>query len=169
MPIGDSNSHKATPFGYGSGHVRPNRAMDPGLIYDLSANDYLNFLCAIGYNSTQIATFSHPYKCPETPIKIENLNYPSIAVPNLSGKVEITRRVKNVGTIGTYTVRVQEPRGISVTVKPTKLEFSGLGVEKEYKVVLEAQKSASTEDYVFGSLVWSDGKHHVRSPIAVKA
>jgi Fibronectin type-III domain len=169
MPMSDSNFQKATPFGYGSGHVRPNRAVDPGLIYDLSANDYLDFLCAIGYNSTQIATFSHTYKCPETPIKIEKLNYPSIAVPNLSGKLEITRRVKNVGAIGTYTVRVQEPRGVSVSVKPTKLKFDGLGEVKEYKVILEAQKGASTGDYVFGSLVWSDGKHNVRSPIAVKA
>lgn len=169
MPISDSNFHRATPFSYGSGHVRPNRAMDPGLVYGLSPNDYLNFLCALGYNSSQIATFSHPYKCPDTPIKIENLNYPSIAVPNLSGKVEITRRVKNVGTIGTYTVHVEAPRGVSVSVKPTKLEFSGLGTVKEFKVVLEAQKGIPTGEYVFGSLVWSDGKHFVRSPIAVKA
>ncbi|XP_078163437.1 subtilisin-like protease SBT5.3 [Carex rostrata] len=169
MPISDSNFHRATPFSYGSGHVRPNRAMDPGLVYGLSPNDYLNFLCALGYNSSQIATFSHPYKCPDTPIKIENLNYPSIAVPNLSGKVEITRRVKNVGTIGTYTVHVEAPRGVSVSVMPTKLKFSGLGTVKEFKVVLEAQKGVPTGEYVFGSLVWSDGKHFVRSPIAVKA
>lgn len=167
--MSDSNFQRATPFGYGSGHVHPNRAMDPGLIYDLSANDYLNFLCALGYNSSQIATFSRPYKCPETPIKIENLNYPSISVPNLSGKLEITRRVNNVGTIGTYTVRVQQPRGFSVCVEPEMLEFGGLGEVKEYKVILEAQKGAVKGQYAFGSLVWSDGRHHVRSPIAVKA
>ncbi|RVX08338.1 Subtilisin-like protease SBT5.3 [Vitis vinifera] len=38
---------KATPFSYGAGHVRPNRAMNPGLVYDLNVNDYLNFLCAL--------------------------------------------------------------------------------------------------------------------------
>ncbi|KAJ4747536.1 Subtilisin-like protease [Rhynchospora pubera] len=170
-PIEDSSSHRATPFAYGSGHVHPNRAVDPGLIYDLSPNDYLNFLCMLGYNSTQIATFSHPYKCPEKPIKIEDLNYPSIAVPNLSGKVTLTRRVKNVGTIGTYQVHVEEPRGVSVSVEPTKLEFCKLGEEKEFKVVLEARSDASVGDYVFGALIWkNDGRrgHHVRSPIAVR-
>ncbi|KAJ3707470.1 hypothetical protein LUZ61_011175 [Rhynchospora tenuis] len=167
--IEDSSFERATPFAYGSGHVHPNRAVDPGLVYDLSPNDYLNFLCMLGYNSTQIAAFSHPYKCPETPIKIEDMNYPSISVPNLSGKVTLTRRVKNVGTIGTYQVHVEEPRGVSVTVEPTKLEFCKLGEVKEFKVVLEAQKGASVGDYVFGALIWKDdGRHHVRSPIAVR-
>jgi Fibronectin type-III domain len=83
--------------------------------------------------------------------------------------MEITRKMKNVGTIGIYIVRVKEPRGVSVSVKPTKLKFGGLGEVKEYKVVLEAQKGAPAGEYIFGSLVWSDGKHNVRGPIAVKA
>ena len=48
---------KETPFSYCSGHIRLNRAMDPGLIYDLTVNDYLDFLCAIGYNQTMIEPF----------------------------------------------------------------------------------------------------------------
>lgn len=31
-------------FTYGSGHIQPNRAMDPGLVYDLSIYDFLDFL-----------------------------------------------------------------------------------------------------------------------------
>ncbi|KAJ1688729.1 hypothetical protein LUZ63_012884 [Rhynchospora breviuscula] len=123
LPIRDANLTNATPFDYGSGHVRPNHAMNPGLVYDLSPADYLNFVCALGYNSSQLAMFTKPHLCPDTPINIENLNYPSIAVPKLLNKAKITRRVKNVGTIGTYTVRVEEPRGVSVRVRPTKIKF----------------------------------------------
>ncbi|KAL3652804.1 hypothetical protein CASFOL_002485 [Castilleja foliolosa] len=38
-PITDASHLQATPFNYGGGHVQPNRAMDPGLVYDLSTND----------------------------------------------------------------------------------------------------------------------------------
>ena len=39
---------EATAFHYGSGHVRPDLAADPGLVYELRVKDYLNFLCAHG-------------------------------------------------------------------------------------------------------------------------
>jgi hypothetical protein len=32
----NESSVKATPFDYGAGHMRPKRAMDPGLVYDLT-------------------------------------------------------------------------------------------------------------------------------------
>ncbi|KAJ3677559.1 hypothetical protein LUZ60_003283 [Juncus effusus] len=166
--ITNSSFLKATPFSYGSGHINPNRAMDPGLVYDLTPTDYLNFLCALGYNSTQITTFSiKPYNCPKDPQKIENLNYPSIAIPNLTKEIEITRKVKNVGTPSKYTVRIKEPKGVIVNVEPKTLEFSKLGEEKEFKVVLKVKNGNLSGDYVFGGLVWSDGKHYVRSPIVV--
>ncbi|WOL19439.1 subtilisin-like protease SBT5.3 [Canna indica] len=167
-PINNSSFLKASPFSYGAGHVQPNRAMDPGLVYDLTTNDYLNFLCALGYNSTQIATFSEPYACPTKPPKLEDLNYPSIAVPNLSGAVTVTRTVKNVGSPSTYRVRVGAPVGVSVVVKPTSLKFEKLNEEKKFRVTLRAKRSILTGRYTFGGLTWSDGKHHVKSPIVVK-
>lgn len=164
----NSFAETATPFSYGSGHVWPNRAMDPGLVYDLTNNDYLNFLCALGYNSTQIKTFSiEPYVCPSTPIRLEDLNYPSIAVPRLSGQATVTRTVKNVGPPGTYNVRVFVPPGVSVAVKPSTLKFSKVGEEKKFEVILKAKKDVR-KGYVFGGIVWSDGKRNVRSPIVVK-
>ncbi|OEL32330.1 Subtilisin-like protease SBT1.4 [Dichanthelium oligosanthes] len=45
--IKDMSTGKAsTPFARGSGHVDPNRALNPGLVYDAEADDYISFLCA---------------------------------------------------------------------------------------------------------------------------
>ncbi|GFZ18364.1 hypothetical protein Acr_27g0001030 [Actinidia rufa] len=50
----DRSSVMVTPFSYGVGHIRAARASDPGLVYDLIPTDYLDFLCAIGYNHAHI-------------------------------------------------------------------------------------------------------------------
>jgi hypothetical protein len=50
-PTRNESSVKATPFDYyGAGHMRPNRAMDPGLVYDLTTDDYLGFLYNIKHS-----------------------------------------------------------------------------------------------------------------------
>lgn len=166
--IQNASCSRATPFSYGAGHVRPSRAMDPGLVYDLGLKDYLNFLCSLGYNQTQIEAFSNEsYKC-HKPISLTNLNYPTITVPKLSGSITVTRTLKNVGTPGTYKARVQKLAGISVSVKPNSLKFKKAGEEKSFKVTLKVRNSKAAKEYVFGKLIWSDGKHNVRSSIVVK-
>ncbi|XP_075477728.1 subtilisin-like protease SBT5.3 isoform X1 [Primulina tabacum] len=167
-PLTNASHFKATPFSYGGGHVNPNRAMDPGLVYDLGLSDYLNFMCALGYNKTQLRLFSDkPYTCSNS-TNITNLNYPSITVPKLNGSVTVTRRVKNVGSPATYKARIRSPPGISVQVKPDILTFETLGEEKNFQVVLKAKEASVSGNYVFGQLIWSDGKHYVRSPIVVR-
>ncbi|OAY35046.1 subtilisin-like protease SBT5.3 [Manihot esculenta] len=169
-PILNATHSKATPLNYGSGHVRPNRAMDPGLVYDLSVNDHLNFLCAMGYNATQILSFSEtPYSCPSKPINLVNFNYPSIAIPDFNGSVTVTRRVKNVGSgPSSYTARVRKPSGFAISVEPKVLKFDKVGEEKSFSVTFKSKKSSARKDFVFGELIWSDNKHYVRSPIVVK-
>ncbi|KAK9123415.1 hypothetical protein Sjap_013017 [Stephania japonica] len=44
----------ADPFDIGFGHINPLKAMDPGLVYDMSTRDYVTFLCSLGYNKAQI-------------------------------------------------------------------------------------------------------------------
>ncbi|XVF81390.1 hypothetical protein PTKIN_Ptkin15bG0151300 [Pterospermum kingtungense] len=168
-PILNSSNIEAGPFSYGAGHIQPNLAMDPGLVYDLAATDYLNFLCTLGYNETQISMFSQtPYKCPK-PISLANFNYPSITVPNLAGSITVTRTLKNVGSPGTYRAQVQTPMGISVYVKPEKLKFEKVGEERTFSVTMKVNKDSAVKEYVFGQLIWSDHVHYVRSPIVVKA
>ncbi|KAM1010468.1 hypothetical protein ACFX2I_045863 [Malus domestica] len=169
-PLLNASFYEATPFSYGAGHVNPNSAMDPGLVYDLSLNDYLNFLCAMGYNETEMEMFSEDtYECPKPAISPTNLNYPSITIPKLSGFLEVTRTVKNVGSPGTYKAYIQSPDGVSVSVEPKKLKFKKIGEEKSFKVLLQVKEAKQAKNYVFGKLIWSDGKHYVRSPIVVKA
>lgn len=164
----DGSFVKATPFNYGAGHIRPNRAMDPGLVYDLTVNDYMDFLCSIGYNQTVIKLFSDsPYRCKAPTASLLDFNYPSITVPNLSGSVTVTRKVKNVGAPGTYAAHVREPLGVSVSVEPNVLEFKEVGEEKSFKMSVEAKWSIGESEYEFGVLTWTDGKHYVRSPIVV--
>ncbi|GAA0159041.1 serine protease [Lithospermum erythrorhizon] len=170
--ITNASHLRATPFSYGAGHVQPNRAMDPGLVYDLSVTDYLNFLCALGYGETQITLFLEgTYKCGKntTTPNLINLNYPSITVPNLKGSVTVTRKLKNVGSPGTYSARIRSPKGVKVAVIPKTLKFKSIGEEKSFKITLEQKYPIAAKDYVFGQLTWSDGKHYVRSPVSVKA
>jgi len=139
-PMLDGNNGKATPFAYGSGHIRPNRAMDPGLVYELTMNDYLNFLCISGYNQTQIKTFSGAhYRCPDI-IDILDFNYPTMTIPKLYGSASFTRRVKNVGSPGTYTASLRVPAGLSISVEPNVLKFDKIGEEKSYKLTLKVTR-----------------------------
>ncbi|XP_060971978.1 subtilisin-like protease SBT1.4 [Cannabis sativa] len=48
------SGEKSTPFIHGAGHVDPNKTFNPGLVYDLDVNDYVAFLCSIGYDSKRI-------------------------------------------------------------------------------------------------------------------
>ncbi|KAL3753126.1 hypothetical protein ACJRO7_000512 [Eucalyptus globulus] len=165
----NASYYKATPFSYGAGHIQPNRAMDPGLVYDLGIKDYLNFLCSLGYNATQISLFSDgAYNCSKR-IGLLDFNYPSITVPKLLGSITVTRTVKNVGLPGTYRASILEPNGVSVLVKPAYLKFKKINEKKSFKVVLKAKGASVTGDYSFGELIWSDTEHYVRSPIVVKA
>ncbi|KAJ4975267.1 hypothetical protein NE237_000373 [Protea cynaroides] len=167
----DSSKQRATPFSYGAGHFQPNRAQDPGLVYDLTTDDYLYFLCAIGYDDSKLRSFSDsgvPYKCSKS-ATLNDFNYPSIMVPSLNGTVTVGRKLKNVGSPATYKVNVDAPEGISVSVEPESLTFDSVGQEKSFKLTLKAVQAGAAKDYVFGQLNWSDGYHFVRSPIVVKA
>ncbi|PON47241.1 Peptidase S8, subtilisin-related [Parasponia andersonii] len=153
---------RATLFAYGSGHIQPNRATDPGLVYDLDIDDYLNFLCAHGYKETLLKVFSNkPHKCPKS-FTLTNFNYPAIVVTNLSSEPVY------VGPPTTYKASVRAALGVSIYVKPTRLQFSKTGEKKKFEIILKPKVIGKPKHYVFGQLKWSDSKHHVRSPIAVK-
>ncbi|XP_044504098.1 subtilisin-like protease SBT1.1 [Mangifera indica] len=177
-PISDAGSYHsvATPFAYGSGHVDPERASDPGIIYDLTTEDYLNFLCSLNYSSSQISVFSKGnFTCPKAgAFQPSDLNYPSFAVNFKGNAPNITeihqRTVTNVGRPEcSYAVQVEQPSGVLMSVKPETLSFQKLGEKLNYKVTFVSLKrpTATLFSPSFGSLTWVYGKYRVRSPIAV--
>ncbi|KAI9123212.1 hypothetical protein K1719_006101 [Acacia pycnantha] len=46
--IDEASRNASTPYDFGSGNLNMGLAMDPGLVYDMSANDYVNYMCLIG-------------------------------------------------------------------------------------------------------------------------
>ncbi|GJN22459.1 hypothetical protein PR202_gb10020 [Eleusine coracana subsp. coracana] len=170
-----STGNASTPFVRGAGHVDPNRAADPGLVYDAGADDYISFLCALGYTAEQIAVFATDgleADCSTRAASAGDLNYPAFAVVFNSTSDQITQRrvVRNVGNRAraTYKARVACPAGVRVTVKPRMLRFRATQETQEYEITFAPRRAENvTEKYSFGSLVWSDGEHKVRSPIAI--
>lgn len=166
LPIRDYNgTAEADAFARGSGDIRPNRAADPGLVYDMGPSDYYDFLCGIGYNRSVVRKMAGSgYKCPRN-FDVLNLNYPSISVPELDGTVTVTRRLKNVGSPGRYVARVKQPPFFRVSVEPKVLRFDKIGEEKSFTVTIKSKRSAT--EFSSGGLTWTDGTHYVRSPIVV--
>jgi hypothetical protein len=171
-PIKDSSlaGSLATPFDMGAGHVNPERAREPGLVYDISTEDYVNYLCSLNYSSSEIGMLTKtPVSCPKQIPKPGDLNYPSFSVVFFSsGKASatFTRKVTNVGSDNsTYSVEVVEPLGVKVTVKPRTLVFTKKNQKHIYTVSFGAEKPSTSGAY--GSITWSSGHYRVRSPVAV--
>ncbi|KAL6596289.1 hypothetical protein ACP70R_047653 [Stipagrostis hirtigluma subsp. patula] len=180
-PVGDEAEpgHAATPFDYGAGHISLDKALDPGLVYDAGEEDYVAFMCSIGYEANAIQVITHkPVSCPTATGRKpsgSDLNYPSISVAFYGGNQSRTviRTATNVGAeaSATYRARVQMSSSggsVSVSVKPEKLVFSPTVKKQSFAVTVTAPSAPATATPVYGYLVWSDGGgHEVRSPIVV--
>jgi subtilisin family serine protease len=146
------------PWGQGAGHVTPNSAADPGLVYDLGENDYRKYACGTGVLQDLCGIGS---------IKGFELNLPSITVANVMGSQSVTRTVTNVGaTAATYTAVASIP-GYNVQVSPPMLTL-GAGESRAFTVTLQ-RTDAPDNQWQFGQLVWSDGAHTVRSPMQARS
>ncbi|GJN32877.1 hypothetical protein PR202_gb21416 [Eleusine coracana subsp. coracana] len=100
----------ATPLATGAGHIRPNLALDPGLVYDAGERDYIDFMCTLNYTAQQLRLFMPDFvKCTRTlPGGPADLNYPSFVV--------IFDNHTNVRTLTrTVTVVSENPETYSVT------------------------------------------------------
>ncbi|KAF2304029.1 hypothetical protein GH714_026502 [Hevea brasiliensis] len=72
----------ATVFDIGAGQVNPSRASDPGLIYDLKPDDYVPYLCGLGYSDKHVGLIvKRNVKCSnDSSIPEAQLNYPSFSI-----------------------------------------------------------------------------------------
>ncbi|KAJ4834709.1 hypothetical protein Tsubulata_007664 [Turnera subulata] len=161
----------STPWAHGSGHVDPQKALSPGLIYDISTEEYVAFLCSLGYTVEHVQTIAKRpnITCAKKFNDPGQLNYPSFSVVFANKRVvRYTRQVTNVGAAGSvYEVAISAPPTVAVTVKPTKLAFKNVGDKLRYTVTFVAKKGANlSARNEFGSIVWRNADHQVRSPVA---
>ncbi|WP_241516909.1 S8 family serine peptidase [Roseateles puraquae] len=152
------------PWAQGAGHIDPQKAADPGLVFNAGSSDWIKYQCKVNRSAvipasdcTTIGTLDETY----------NLNLPSITVGTVVDTVTVTRSVTNVSSsTSTYNATVTSPAGFNTTVSPTQLTLAP-GETKSFTVTLTKAGSALNV-WKFGQLVWSDGTHSVRSPIQAR-
>ncbi len=134
------------PLAEGAGQVDAAGMLDPGLVLDASPRRYRAWLA--GRAETR------------------NLNLPSIAVGDLTGRARVVRRVTNVsGGSETYSARVLGLDGLGVTVRPQTLRL-GPGETGRFVVLLD-RASAALESVSRGYVVWTGLTHQARLPVVV--
>ena len=149
-------------WGYGAGHLNPNSAADPGLVYDAGAADYARFLCGLG-----LAPPPGIGSCASGSISPWNLNLASLTASAVPGTQTLARAVTNTSAAtATYLASTTLP-GWSVVVTPPSLTLAS-GASGSFNVAL-TRTTAAVNTWTFGSLTWSDGLHQVRSPLSARA
>ncbi|PWA71209.1 hypothetical protein CTI12_AA283000 [Artemisia annua] len=161
----DPNDNSDAAFAYGSGHIDPFQATDPGLVYETDIDDYHSLWCH-ALKASGKSTFTNT-TCPEK-MELSKINYPSMAVlveVKSPFVVSFPRTVTNVGQVNaTYVASIQKGSSkLNFSVEPRKLEFTSgkqiLSFVVTVKGSIEAAESVS--------LKWTDGIHVVHSPIVV--
>ncbi|GLJ29156.1 hypothetical protein SUGI_0574870 [Cryptomeria japonica] len=175
QPIRDSYTMQvADPFAMGAGHIDPEAAVDPGLVYDMEPQDYINFLCSLNYTKQQIALLTNE-PCPNSNFTATDLNYPSFSVVFNSGTQSVQVKNRTLTYVGNtldvvYKVSVKSPRGVKMFVEPQQLKFKRVNEQAKYSVKFENEGTAKAGTVRFGEIMWNSvngGKHIVRSPVIV--
>ena len=173
----NATKNSGAEFAYGSGHINPTKAVDPGLVYEAFKEDYIMMLCGMGNNETKLKLISGDYNvtCSEASTKAlpRDLNYPSMtALVNATTSFNVTfhRTVTNVGFANsTYKATTFTNYDVKIVVEPEVLSFKSLNEKKSFVVSVTGGPSVlpTNSSMASSSLVWSDGSHSVRSPIVL--
>ncbi len=152
-------------FRQGAGHVKPNSAANPGLVYNSSYNDWVAFICATqpqGLEATCNALWGLGYSKDAS-----NLNVASIAIGDMAGVQTVTRTVTNVsGGSLSVSASVTGLSGVSAVVTPSSLTLSP-GQSKSFNVTF-TRTSATLNAYTGGQLTWVGGGYSARIPVVIR-
>jgi len=157
---------QANPFEFGAGHIVPNAAFDPGLVYELGDDDYDAFACGL-----ELETVA-PERCDALrdagySFAPGDMNQPSIAVAKLISEHTVTRTVTNVSEQPvTYSATIANPVDMQVSVSPQTLSLAP-GESASFEVTI-TYLDGELDLWRFGSLTWTSSEHSVRSTIAVQ-
>ncbi len=178
-PITVDSGSIATPYDYGAGEVTTSGPLQPGLVYETSTTDYLDYLCYLGLDISAIKaiaqTIPTDFACPKDSNAdyISNINYPSIAISKFDGTASknVSRTVTNLGGDGEtiYAATVDAPSGITVKVIPDKLKFTKNNEKLSYQVIFSSSSASTLKEDVFGSITWTNGKYKVRSSFVISS
>ncbi|KAL7594348.1 hypothetical protein Lser_V15G30687 [Lactuca serriola] len=171
-PIEDERELPADIFAIGSGHVNPSKASDPGLIFDIQPNDYIPYLCGLGYTSKQVGIIVQKRVTCSKVIPEAQLNYPSFAVTlGVGDSKTFTRTVTNVGEANsTYTITSSSiPDGLNLGIGTGGLKFTALNQKVTFEMyfIRDSQYVVKTP-YAEGFITWGFGKYSVRTPFSIK-
>ncbi|AES74056.1 putative tripeptidyl-peptidase II [Medicago truncatula] len=159
-PITTDLGSIATPYDYGAGEITISESFQPGL------DTIQPTIKAIS------KTVPGSFSCPKdsTPDHISNINYPSIAISNFTGRgsVNVSRTVTNVGEEDetVYSAIVDAPSGVKVQLIPEKLQFTKSSKKISYQVIFSYTLIPLNDD-LFGSITWRNDKYSVRSPFVL--
>jgi hypothetical protein len=159
------NTSPSVIFSQGAGHVKPNSAADPGLVYDSGFLDWLAFLCGTTTGvspttCTALAGLGYSFDA-------SDMNVASIAIGDLAGAQTVTRTVTNVGgETATYDASISGLAGIDWSIEPASLTLDP-GESASFDVTFTAA-GAAVNSYTGGQLTWNDGTHDVRIPIVIR-
>ncbi|CAK8559944.1 unnamed protein product [Lathyrus sativus] len=172
-PVNGTYNDLAGEFSYGSGNANPALAVDPGLIYNITKDDYVQLLCNYGYDNAkikQITGDNSSCRGASNLTLIKDLNYPAIVIsvaPETPFNIKFPKKVTNVGSPNsTYKATVTPIPNVKITVEPNLLSFKSLQETQSF-FVTAVGKLGSRQTLLSSSLVWSDGTHNVKTPIIV--
>ncbi|XP_049400310.1 subtilisin-like protease SBT3 [Solanum stenotomum] len=170
----DGNSD-TTSLAMGAGLVDPNRAVDPGLIYDATPQDYVNLLCSMNFTLEQFNTIARSSAKHNCSNPSDDINYPSfIALFSPIGNYtwlekKFRRTVTNVGAgAAKYVAKVIAPKSSTISISPQTLVFEKKNQKQAYTLTIR-YKGIADDQAQSGSITWveENGHHTVRSPIVV--
>ncbi|CAN0863134.1 Subtilisin-like protease SBT1.6 [Linum grandiflorum] len=170
----------ASPLDFGAGHINPNRAMDPGLVYDIQIQDYVDFLCGLNFTRKQIDTVlrRRDWNC-RRPVEAAEFNYPSLTAVIEAGtksprSITFRRTLTNVGNAkSVYRASLEHvPTTMRIQVEPKTLSFHRLNEVRKFSVSVSLTDNCGDEEEearaVYCFLRWTDQHSHVvSSPIVV--
>ena len=146
------------PFFWGAGHVDPNKATDPGLVFDSNLSDWLAFLKGQG-----LFTGAGPT------MDASDLNSASIAIGDMAGSQTVSRKAMSVGSKSeTYTFSYSGLPGLTVTPSATSF-VAAPGSVTPWSVTFLRTAAAPLSVYSKGMIKWTGNQGHiVTMPVVVQ-
>ncbi|CAM0902098.1 unnamed protein product [Alopecurus aequalis] len=172
-PILEEQKNPADFFAIGAGHVNAEKAVDPGLVFDISTDDYIGYLCGIYTNNQVSVIVGRRVHCSAVIVFPEyQLNYPSVSIPFTSKwrktpSIRVYRTAKNVGVVpAVYYPHVDMPANscVNVSVFPSSLSFTKTNQLQKFDILVSATNSCDMA--VQGAVRWVSDRYTVRIPIS---